>query len=87
MDRDDLTATLTAAGFVIRQIIRMGDDDGWRAMLMNGAVIHCFDDGRCIVHGPSASLLRTVLRAKSPLKPAGVETLQFTGSPRLETSR
>jgi hypothetical protein len=86
MNREELTAKLEAAGFVIRQIIRMGDDDGWRAMLTNGAVIHCFDDGRCIVHGPSASLLRSVLRAKLPLKSAGIETPLGAAS-RLETAR
>jgi hypothetical protein len=80
MNREELKAKLEAAGFVIRQIIRMGDDDGWRAMLMNGAVIHCFDDGRCIVHGPSASLLRTLLRAKLPPRPVGIETPQSAGS-------
>jgi hypothetical protein len=79
MDKEELVAKLKSARFIIQQIVRMGDDDGWRVMLANGAVIHSFDDGRCIVHGPSASPLRAVLRSKGSGRPAAVGARQGAG--------
>ena len=49
----------------VRGITRMGDDDGWRLSVANGAIIHNFDDGHIIVHGPGASAIRLVLSAKA----------------------
>jgi hypothetical protein len=80
MDKDALAAKLREAGFPIQKIIRMGDDDGWRLLLTNGAVIHAFDDGRRIVHGPSAASLRVILRSKSLSKAPGDARLEITGS-------
>jgi hypothetical protein len=61
MDKKAVVAKLRGTGFQVDRITRMGDDDGWRFMLTNGAVIHCFDEGRCVVHGPSAASLRFIL--------------------------
>jgi len=63
MDKDMIAATLRDAGFQVQSSARMGDGDGWRITLANGAVVHCFDDGRCIVHGSGAARLRSLLRA------------------------
>ncbi|MFI5012188.1 MAG: hypothetical protein ACHQAY_07570 [Hyphomicrobiales bacterium] len=65
MDKESVVAKLRGTGFQVHRIVRMGDNDGWRFTLTNGAVIHCFDDGRIIVHGPSAASLRFIVRAKS----------------------
>lgn len=65
MDRESLVVKLQGAGYPLQKILRMGDDDGWRFTLANGAVIQCFDDGRCTVHGPNAAVLRLVLRSKA----------------------
>ena len=56
---------LLEMGLEVRAITRMGDDDGWRFSVANGAIVHNFDDGRLIVHGPGASAIRLVLLAKS----------------------
>ncbi|MFI5014368.1 MAG: hypothetical protein ACHQAY_18690 [Hyphomicrobiales bacterium] len=62
MDKESVVARLRGTGFQVRKIAPMGDEVGWRFLLTNGAVIRCFDDGRCIVHGPSAASLRFILR-------------------------
>ena len=61
MGKESLVAKLRDAGYPVLRIVRMGDNDGWRVSLANGAIIHAFDDGRCIVHGPEAAALRTIL--------------------------
>jgi hypothetical protein len=65
MDRESLIAKLRGTGYHVDKIVRTVDDDGWRLALANGAVIHCFDDGRCTVHGEHASILRLILRSKA----------------------
>ena len=64
MDRESLIAKLREIGYRIDKVIRVADDGGWRLTLMNGAVIHSFDDGRCVVNGRDASVLRLVLRSR-----------------------
>ena len=71
MDEEIVIAQLRGAGFQVQKSVRMGDDDGWRITLASGAVIYCFDDGRCVVHGPDAAALRLVLRASYGDKPLG----------------
>jgi hypothetical protein len=61
MGKESLVTKLRDAGYPVLRIVRMGDNDGWRMSLGNGAIIHAFDDGRCIVHGPDAAALRTML--------------------------
>jgi hypothetical protein len=70
MDKDTVITKLQAAGFQVQKSVRMGDDDGWRLTISNSAIIHCFDDGRCVVHGPNAVALRLALSGRSPDKPA-----------------
>jgi hypothetical protein len=81
MDKDTLTTKLREAGYPLQMIVRMGDDDGWRLSLTNGTVIHAFDDGRFIVHGPDAASLRLILRTKSVSKGTRDEKLELIGSP------
>jgi hypothetical protein len=64
MAKESLVAKLREAGYVIEEIVRMGDNDGWRLALAKGAIIHSFDDGRCIVHGPDAAALRLIVEAQ-----------------------
>ena len=65
MDKDTAITKLQAAGFQVQRSVRMGDDDGWRLTLANSAIIHCFDDGRCIVHGLNAAAMRLALGERS----------------------
>jgi hypothetical protein len=61
MDNKAIEAKLREMALELRSVVRMGDDDGWRILVGNGAIIHNFDDGRLIIHGPGASALRLVL--------------------------
>jgi hypothetical protein len=61
MDNNTIETKLREMGLELRSVARMGDNDGWRLSVGNGAVIHNFDDGRLIIHGPGASALRLVL--------------------------
>ncbi|SDR63537.1 hypothetical protein SAMN05519103_08729 [Rhizobiales bacterium GAS113] len=61
MDKDTVLKRLRGAGFIVQKESRMGDDDGWRLTLANGAVVHCFDTGRRIVHGPDRLAIRSAL--------------------------
>lgn len=63
MDNEAIEAKLSEMALELRSVVRMGDDDGWRLLVGNGAIIHNFDDGRLIVHGPGASALRLILSA------------------------
>jgi hypothetical protein len=48
-----------------------------RLTLINGAVIHAFDDGRCIVNGRDASALRASCCARA-LGPGAMEARSGT---------
>jgi hypothetical protein len=61
MDNKTIETKLREMGLELRSVVRMGDNDGWRLSVGNGAIIHNFDDGRLIIHGPGASALRLVL--------------------------
>jgi hypothetical protein len=63
MDNKTIETKLREMGLELRSVVRMGDNDGWRLSVGNGAIIHNFDDGRLIIHGPGASALRLVLSA------------------------
>jgi hypothetical protein len=63
MDNKAIEAKLREMALELRSVVRMGDNDGWRLSVGNGAVIHNFDDGHLIIHGPGASALRLVLSA------------------------
>ena len=65
MDVEAITAMLREMGLEVHQAERLGDDDGWRVAVANGAVIYSFDNGRLVVHGPGASALRMILKAQS----------------------
>jgi hypothetical protein len=69
MDKETVITKLQAAGFQVQKSVRMGDNDGWRLSLANSAIIHSFDDGRCIVHGLNAAAMRLALGVRSGDEP------------------
>jgi hypothetical protein len=75
MDNEAIEAKLKEMALELRSVVRMGDNDGWRLLVGNGAIINNFDDGRLIIHGPGASALRLVL-SKLP-KPSTARQLHI----------
>jgi hypothetical protein len=61
MKLDVILIRLRQAGYEVEGVVRMGDDDGDRITLPDRTVIHSFDDGRRVVHGPSETQLQRIL--------------------------